>query len=557
MRAAHLGQAGGGRVAHERVVAVIVAAERHHAGDAEAREHLPIDVVVDRRRQPEARRLEAQALVVEDEQRPGKAEPRVEHRGVRHRAVVVGDEVVGAILFVDAPLGDGDVGGEEDGRRAERLAIRIAHEHLLLVRQLVIDPAVDVVDVQLGVAGREIVLRAGHGIPGLVRQREVIEHVARDGIDQVRRDPVALELVTNESAGRVRPRRERIEDANQLAVLREGLGEVPLALRQRRHGGRRLRLPLFAQALERRHEEGAAPLDRPARDAAELAALVIAERRSRTLREIVVRIERRVAEELVGAAVELVGAGLVDDVQDAAEAAAVLGGIVRAEHLELLDRVDRGEHRDAREPVDGGEGGRHPVDHRIHHRRPRAVDAVAHRVVVVADRAGHARRQEDQRIDVAGVQRQLEDAAVVDELADRAAARLEQRGVGPDFDFVGEIADFEGEVDDHRRVDLDGDGACRAAEALQARVDAILAGGQGQRRVAALDVRHDRVLLAGLLIGDGDVGARDTCAAHVFERPGDGAGERLCEEDRRADDEHDTECSPNQAHGCPSQEWEL
>ena len=45
--AAHVREARGGRIAVERVVAVIVAAERHHAADAEPREHQAIDVGVD------------------------------------------------------------------------------------------------------------------------------------------------------------------------------------------------------------------------------------------------------------------------------------------------------------------------------------------------------------------------------------------------------------------------------------------------------------------------------------------------------------------------------
>ncbi len=100
-------------------------------------------------------------------------------RRVRHRPVVVDDGVVGEVLLVDAPLGDGDVLGEEGRRRAERLAVRVAHEELLFVRELVIDARVEVVHVQLGrCRSRSSSAAPVVGLPGLVGQREVLQDLA-------------------------------------------------------------------------------------------------------------------------------------------------------------------------------------------------------------------------------------------------------------------------------------------------------------------------------------------------------------------------------------------
>ncbi len=237
---------------------------------------------------------------------------------------------------------------------------------------------------------------------------------------------------------------------------------------------------------------------------------------------------------------ELVRAGLVDDVQDAAEAAAVLRRVVRAEDLEFLDGVNGREHGDAGEPVDGGEGRRHTVDHRVHHGRARPVHAVAHRVVVVADGAGDARCQEDQGVHVARVQRQLEDPTVVYELAHRAAVRFEQRRVRPDFDRIRQLPHLQREVDHDGRGDLHrGPCAHRTPEAVDAGLDAVLARRQGDRRVAPFDIRRGGLPSVGLFVDDGDRGAGNHRAARVLERADDGPGERLSEGDGRADDERE------------------
>ncbi len=532
---------------------MIVAAERHHPADAESREHQPIHVLVDRRWQPQGRWAEPEALVVEEEQGPREPEPRAHQRRIGHRPAVVEDRVVREVLLVDPAFGDGDVFRKEGGRRAERLPVRIAEEELIDVGEQVIDPAVVVVHVQLGYPVREVVLRPCHGVAGLVRQREVVQDVERDRIHPVTRNHVVGELIPDEAARRVRAGGERVEDANQLSVLREGLRKVPLTLGQRRHRRGRLRGAVFPQPFVGGHEERPRVLDRPAQHAAELAAAKITQRLAGPVREEVVGVERRVAEELVGAAVEIVGARLVDHVQHAAEAAAILRRVVRAEDLEFLDRVHRREHRDAGEPVDGGERRRHAVDDGVHHRRARAVHRVAHRVVVVADGACDPRREEDQRVDVARIQRQLENPAVVDELANRAAAGFEQRRRGADFNGIGQVADLQREVDDGRAVELHHDVRARGApEPLQARFDAILTRRQRQRGVPSLEVGDDRLLTVGRLIRNRDSGTWNHGTARVFDQPDDGAGGRLGDEDGRANEQTSDNQGPNHAHGSSS-----
>ena len=301
------------------------------------------------------------------------------------------------VLFVDATLGDGDVRGEEGRGRAVRRPVRVAHENLLLVGQVSIDPDVEIVDVEIRQPRLEVVLRARHRIARLIGQRKVLKHLECDRIHPARGNDVASERVADEARpSRIRSCGERVEDANQLAVLREGLRKISLTLRERRDRRGHVRLAPLAQPFEGAHEKHAAASNRSAGDAAELAAFEIAERLAGALREEVVGIQRRVPEELVRASMKVVRARFVDDVQDAAEAAAVLGRIIRAEHLELLDGIHGGKHGNAGEPVDGRERRRDAVDHRVHHRRSRAVHGVTQRVVVVADRSGHPRRQEDQ-----------------------------------------------------------------------------------------------------------------------------------------------------------------
>jgi hypothetical protein len=89
---------------------------------------------------------------------------------------------------------------------------------------------------------------------------------------------------------------------------------------------------LVAPVVEVRNEDGAADSD---------TELILPQRIDRG-EEVIPGVEGRVAEELPDGAVELVGAALGDDVDDAAGDLAELGKVVMGLHLELLNVIDDG-----------------------------------------------------------------------------------------------------------------------------------------------------------------------------------------------------------------------
>ena len=151
--------------------------------------------------------------------------------------------------------------------------------------------------------------------------------------------------------------------------------------------------------------------------------------------------------------VELVGAGLGDDGEQAAGGEAVLGLVGRLRHLELADRV----HRE--------------VLPRLAHLRPGVVDAVDDEAVRVLARAGAD-------VDVAAVEEAAdvvlrdarasaspdrssaarrpagpESAALVTLVATVEARRVDERRLAGDRDRLGERRRLQREVDDRRLID--------------------------------------------------------------------------------------------------------
>src|SRR5215472_4079785 len=98
---------------------------------------------------------------------------------------------------------------------------------------------------------------------------------------------------------------------------------------------------MFAKALIVDKEEGLVFANRYAEGAAEIVTLQGGDTLAVGVVEPGVGVHHGVSEELVSAAVELVGAGARDDVDDGADCKTVLGGEVGLLDLELLDRVDR------------------------------------------------------------------------------------------------------------------------------------------------------------------------------------------------------------------------
>ncbi len=95
---------------------------------------------------------------------------------------------------------------------------------------------------------------------------------------------------------------------------------------------------------------------------AELIAFEVGERSAVLVSEKRIGVKVGVAEEFVEASVELVGAGLIDEVDDAAAAASEFGGVGIGLDLELLDGIDRREDGDTDDGIGKIGCGRNSVD---------------------------------------------------------------------------------------------------------------------------------------------------------------------------------------------------
>ena len=134
-------------------------------------------------------------------------------------------------------------------------------------------------------------------------------------------------------------------------------------------------LPVLAEPLEVAEEERLVPHDRTAEHAAELVA---AQRRLLPVGRLEEgrRVQRGVAEELPGIAVELVGAAAIRDVDGRAGRTAVFRALVVRHDAELADRVGRRLHHLIREPLVARAVGVvvHAVDQEVVERAAQAVD---------------------------------------------------------------------------------------------------------------------------------------------------------------------------------------
>ena len=188
---------------------------------------------------------------------------------------------------------------------------------------------------------------------------------------------------------------------------------------------------IFAQAFIAGEIKQLVAPDRPARGDAELVAREV---RLAADVEIVLRIERVVAMELVGAAAQRVAARLGDDVDLPAAHAAELGAVGVGLDAELLDGF--GAERRAGGAARGAVG--HVVEQGAVeqvHVGARVLPVHAHAEAVRHHRPAVAMRirrdaglQERQVGVVAAVQRQLFDRAFVDQVTELAGARVDRRG---------------------------------------------------------------------------------------------------------------------------------
>ncbi len=347
-------------------------------------------------------------------------------------------------------LDAGDVGAEvEAGRRllrrrqtAGRLALRRvelelavgeADEERLGIRQAVIDAAGHLVLGDLAVRRVQVVVERAR----LVRLRIDAGDVTTDRVDAVLRDDVARKRIAKESPGPggVRPRRQRVVDDDQRARGRVAeVAEVAVALRRRRHGvDERQPARLLSTGVVGEEEGAVRPfvarqVERPADGAAELVLVEgwlrhLAAVGADALREVVVRVEHVVADEVEDRAAELVRAGLGRH-RDDAGAAAELGREDTVQDLELAHRLDRWRDDDGVEgelvvvdAVDEPAVGVGLLAEGVEVGRAARVEGAGARQVLALLARRHAGDEVDERGEIALVERQLADGLLFDDRA--------------------------------------------------------------------------------------------------------------------------------------------
>ena len=172
-----------------------------------------------------------------------------------------------------------------------------------------------------------------------------------------------------------------------------------------------------------------------------------------------------VAEEVVGAAVELIGTGLGDDVDGGTGVASLVGREEAGLDFELADRFDGGTE-------DDGESEAFVVVNAV---PEEVVGAFAiavgedftARAEVVWTGAGHdgapgteadagdARSEGGELYEVASIEREVGDLALLDDLTDGRAIAFDERVGGADFDGFGDAADLKLKVESGGLVDFE------------------------------------------------------------------------------------------------------
>ena len=255
---------------------------------------------------------------------------------------------------------------------------------------------------------------------------------------------------------------QRVVDRDHRAGAVSDVGEIAGALRV---GGNAVCVGLALAELETfvaEEEEGLVPLHR-ASDVS--AVLILRECRTRNTSLVVekrVGVENLVAEELIQAAVEGIGAGFCREIDRAAGQTAELGTQIVGLNPELLDRILRRNQR--RQIVVGG----------IHRG---AIDVggalvglpAPNLIITPGEGIGagwsssrlptwdDARHQGHQPEHVASVQWRFEHFSRIDDLAQSGVLRLQQSRLRRHFDRLAYISNLHGHIDTDGALHLDGD----------------------------------------------------------------------------------------------------
>ena len=318
--------------------------------------------------------------------------------------------------------------------------IRIASEELIGRGHVDVDAAAGLVGV-VPAHERRAVDRRRH-----VAQRVHVDNVQRDRVDRRCRNLVSR----NGHAAR------REVDQRHTKIR-----EIALPLPGRRHRRARGRPLIVAEAFVVAEEHHAVLLERTAHRAAELILL----ERLDDVREVVLRVERVVAHELVEVAVVLIAPRPRHHARRRAAGASELRRRALREDAELRHRVHRQLQRVAAV---------HPVDvlRTVHQvdvlLRPHAVDRVRLSLAQAAARRRHAGGQgrdaglqQPELREVAAVQRQVEDLAPAHHRAQCVAGGVDELHAPGDGDGLGDGPDRQLHVDARRLVHVHRDLALR------------------------------------------------------------------------------------------------
>jgi hypothetical protein len=138
-------------------------------------------------------------------------------------------------------------------------------------------------------------------------------------------------------------------------------------------------------------------------------------------------------------------------------------------------------------------------------------------------------REEDQLGHLASVERQLDDALVIDDLADARAVSFDGRRVAGHRHLLRHVADPQRHVDHWIRADLEHDTVLDiGVEARQRHLELIGADGQVREHVPAVMGRDRYSSLSRVRLGHADLGAGDRRAARISDNARElGARDRL------------------------------
>jgi hypothetical protein len=267
------------------------------------------------------------------------------------------------------------------------------------------------------------------------------------------------------------------------------------------------------------HEESFVVNDGSAEDAAELRTAEGVDSRG----EVTAGIERVVAQEFEGRAVEFIRSGTEGEVYAGGATAEFSGEGVLLD-FELLDGFDG--RCEGRFTAGFGSGiDSIKVESDLVGSLSIDGDAVA---LGGCSEFRDARDQFCQFQEIAAIQRKFEDFAAADHLADLGIALFKDGRGGDDGYFGAGVAYVHSDGVCHRLADLDFEaGDFVGPEALHFRADTVNAGRHERKYVVAVVVSISRSFLASACIYQGHLGVRDNCLRGIGHLAGDTASVRL------------------------------